>query len=273
MADGGWLPNYVFMCMITLSDKDGFLRHDPRTLYRKIGLQEDDRVSYHEFTDAVEYLTRPDDVSNLPDHEGRRIIPVLEMGDVEGSRGWYVVNKVHYRDKGGSLEQRRAQDVERKRRQRERENNDLDEQPSKCHVTVTRGHVMSAHTDTDTDTDTDKSTTAPPVPKEPPEFEEFRKAYPLRSGAQPWTRALKAIRARLKEGSQWADFLEGAKRYADYCDSVSRTGTEYVMQAATFCGLEKHFLEPWEPPLTKSERLQDKNIGEGQDWLSAANGQ
>ncbi len=106
----------------------------------------------------------------------------------------------------------------------------------------------------------------------PAEFEAFKKAFPKRAGTQPWNRALKAIRARLKEGSQWSDFLEGAQRYADYCDSTVTTGTQFVMQAATFCGPEKHFLESWKPPATKSELRQDKNISEGQEWLGAANG-
>jgi len=117
-----------------------------------------------------------------------------------------------------------------------------------------------------------ETTTAPAVPKEPPEFQAFKEAFPKRAGTQPWTKALKAIRARLKEGSQWSDFLEGAQRYADYCDSVDCTGTEFVLQAATFCGPDKHFLEPWELPRTKSERQQDKTIGAGQAFLEAANG-
>ena len=114
-----------------------------------------------------------------------------------------------------------------------------------------------------------RHTTAPAAPAE---FEAFKKAFPKRAGAQPWNRALKAIRARLKEGSQWSDFLEGAQRYADYRDSIDRTGTEFVLQAATFCGPEKHYLEPWEPPRTKSERLQDKNIDAAQDFLESACG-
>ena len=132
---------------------------------------------------------------------------------------------------------------------------------------------MSRHADADADTDenenVDESTTAPAVPTE---FEAFKEAYPKRAGGQPWTKALKSIRARLKEGSQWPDFLEGAKRYADFCDSTDLTGTQFVLQAATFCGPEKHYLEPWQPPRTKGERLQDKNINAGQAFLGSANG-
>ncbi len=124
-----------------------------------------------------------------------------------------------------------------------------------------------ANKDKDKDKDKDKSTTAPAVPAE---FEEFKKAFPLRSGAQPWTKALRTIRARLKEGAQWSDFLEGAHRYAAYCAATDRISTEYVMQAATFCGPDKHFLELWQPPATKSERLQDQNIDAAHEWLGEA---
>ena len=134
---------------------------------------------------------------------------------------------------------------------------------------------MSRHEDEDEDEDAnenaDKSTTAPAVPKESPEFAEFKSLYPARSGDQPWSRALKAINARLREGHQWSDFLEGATRYAAFCESVKRTGTEFVKQAATFCGPDKAFLEDWTPPASKSELRQDKNIDEANAWLNAAN--
>ena len=105
------------------------------------------------------------------------------------------------------------------------------------------------------------------------EFAEFKNIYPLRSGSQPWSRAVKVIRMRLGEGDQWDAILAGARRYAAYCDAVGKTGTEYVMQAATFCDSDKHFLEPWQPPPTKSESQQDKNIDAAKSWLDASSGQ
>jgi hypothetical protein len=143
----GWVHTYTFMSMIVIADKDGYVKLDPRALYRKIGFDVDDRVSFDEFMSAIERLGEEDDLSNLPYHNGRRIIPLHELECV-GNRGWWIVNYKHYRDKGGSIEKRREQDAARKRRQRERE-----AEKDECHVTVTQGHVMSAHTDTDTDTD------------------------------------------------------------------------------------------------------------------------
>ncbi len=118
-----------------------------------------------------------------------------------------------------------------------------------------------------------ETTTAPAAPKEPPEFAEFKQAFPLRSGAQPWTKALRTIRARLKEGALWSDFLDGAHRYAAYCAATDRIGTEFVLQAATFCGPDKHYLETWNPPATKSELRQDKNIDAGKGFLEVSSGQ
>ena len=118
----------------------------------------------------------------------------------------------------------------------------------------------------------EKPSTAPSAPDEPPEFTEFKSLYPKRSGSQPWKRALKAINARLRKGSTWHDILDGAKRYAVYCEATDRIGTEYVMQAATFCGPELHFLEPWKPPPKKSEIQRDKNVDAGLEFLESASG-
>lgn len=116
----------------------------------------------------------------------------------------------------------------------------------------------------------EKTTTAPPVPSDPPEFAEFKKAYPKRAGAQPWGKALKAINARLKGGFRWPEILAGVERYAKYCEATDRTGTEYVLQAATFCGPDKHFVADWDLPKTKAERRQDKNVDAGLKWLETA---
>jgi len=105
-------------------------------------------------------------------------------------------------------------------------------------------------------------------------FEEFKKAYPNRSGQQRWSTARKAINARFREGDGigWIDILAGTARYALYCEATSRTGTEYVMQAATFCGPDRGFLEPWDIPATKSESQQNQNISAAKQFLEESNG-
>lgn len=120
IAEGGWLPTYVFICMVTLSDKDGNLPVDPRVLYRQIGFDTGEQISREAFLEAIEFLSSEDRNSNLTAQSGRRIIPLSELDDVEDNRGFRVVNKAHYRDKG-SIEQRLENDRERKRRQRAKE--------------------------------------------------------------------------------------------------------------------------------------------------------
>lgn len=101
----------------------------------------------------------------------------------------------------------------------------------------------------------------------PVEFSDIKSLYPSRAGDNPWPRALKACLARLREGSTWTELTEGVRRYQSYCRETKKFGTEYVLQAATFFGPDKRFLEPWYPPKNKAEVQRDSNIGASQEWL------
>lgn len=124
---------------------------------------------------------------------------------------------------------------------------------------------------TDTDTDSDKKTTvgrkATP-PDVPPEFDQVRQRFPKRAGSQPWPNALKAIRARLGEGHTWSEMLDGVSRYADYVRETGKERTEFVLQAATFFGPTKRFLDDWTPPATRAEIKQTANIDASLRWLA-----
>ena len=82
-------------------------------------------------------------------------------------------------------------------------------------------------------------------PAGPFDLEAFKAVYPKRNGSQPWSRAVKAANARIKEGEPLDAMIEGAKRYAAHCETTGKTGTEFVMQAARFLGPDRHYLEPW----------------------------
>jgi hypothetical protein len=235
--------------LIVLADADGVIDMTPPAIAGKTS------IPLEIFEKGLKILSEPDPYSRSPESDGVRI----QLLDEERPWGWFLVNHKKYRDLR-TAEDRRTYQREYMRKRREAESVNTGKQPL----------AQLANKDKDKDKDKDKTTTAPAVPKE---FAEFKEVYPLRSGAQPWSRALKAIRARLKEGSQWADFLEGAVRYAIYCDAVGRTDTEYVMQAATFCDSDKHFLDPWQPPATKSELQQGKNIDAADEWLETSSGQ
>ena len=66
----------------------------------------------------------------------------------------------------------------------------------------------------------------PTRPDEKLDFESFKEVYPQRSGAQPWAKAVKAANARIKEGAHFSAMIDGARRYAAFCDTAGKTGTE-----------------------------------------------
>jgi uncharacterized protein YdaU (DUF1376 family) len=98
----------------------------------------------------------------------------------------------------------------------------------------------------------------------------FKLAYPNRAGDQGWRKAERAANARIAEGHTPEEFIAGAKRYASFCQSTEKTGSEFVQQAATFLGPGKPFLLPWHPPpkveqLSPVERVLRANGGVKRD--------
>jgi biotin operon repressor len=83
-----------------------------------------------------------------------------------------------------------------------------------------------------------------------PEFEQAWQAYPKRAGGNSKSAAFKAWNARQNDGVKPEAMLEGVKRYAAYVRATGSTGTQFVKQAATFFGPDRHFDEAWTPPAT-----------------------
>lgn len=81
-----------------------------------------------------------------------------------------------------------------------------------------------------------------------PEFETAWQAYPKRAGGNSKAAAYKAWKARLKDGVKPEDMLAGVKRYAAYVKVTGNAGTQFVKQAATFFGPDRHFEEAWQTP-------------------------
>ena len=81
-----------------------------------------------------------------------------------------------------------------------------------------------------------------------PELETAWQAYPKRAGGNSKSGAYKAWKARLKDGVKPEDMLAGVKRYAAYARATGSVGTQYVKQAATFFGPDRHFEESWQAP-------------------------
>ncbi|SVJ58172.1 replication protein [Klebsiella pneumoniae] len=81
-----------------------------------------------------------------------------------------------------------------------------------------------------------------------PEFEKAWQAYPKRAGGNSKAAAFKAWNARLKDGVKPEVMLAGVKRYADYARATGSAGTQYVKQAVSFFGPDRHFEESWQAP-------------------------
>lgn len=95
----------------------------------------------------------------------------------------------------------------------------------------------------------DASTPARPAKQDySPEFETAWDAYPKRAGGNSKAGAFKAWKARLKDGVKPDDMLAGVKRYAAYARATGSVGTQFVKQAATFFGPDRHFEESWQSP-------------------------
>ncbi|AST68974.1 helix-turn-helix domain-containing protein [Kosakonia cowanii] len=83
-----------------------------------------------------------------------------------------------------------------------------------------------------------------------PEFETAWQAYPKRAGGNSKASAFKAWKARLKDGVSPEDILAGVERYAAYVRVTGSAGTQFVKQAASFFGPDRHFEESWQAPAT-----------------------
>ena len=99
---GGKDPCWLFVVMLLKSDKDGYIRIADQGIAQKAGMTMD------EFRKSIKILKSPDPESNLKKCEGKRVIALRDLPDEEENRGYLVVNKDHYRDKGSSTERTQA---------------------------------------------------------------------------------------------------------------------------------------------------------------------
>ena len=77
-------------------------------------------------------------------------------------------------------------------------------------------------------------------------FETLWDLYPKRSGGNPKRKAFAAFTARNPaHANNYTAMLRGTTAYAEFCKATHIEGTSYVMQAATFFGPDKRYLEDW----------------------------
>jgi|SRR6267154_263408 len=95
------------------------------------------------------------------------------------------------------------------------------------------------------------------------DFEKFWNLYPKRPGANK-TQAQKAWDARLNTDVAIEDMLRGADRYRRYCETMN-VEPQYIKQAATFLGPDKHFMNDWTAKRNGSQDFVNRLTGRGGD--------
>ena len=99
-------------------------------------------------------------------------------------------------------------------------------------------------------------------------FDAIWDAYPKRAGGNPKATALKAFNARLREGVDASEMLAGVERYASFVRATGKERTEYVKQAATFLGPDRHWAEPWDIPATAGDRRATAVTSMLEEWVN-----
>lgn len=74
-------------------------------------------------------------------------------------------------------------------------------------------------------------------------LDQLKAAYPKRDGAQGWA-AIPRLFAAYTMPDEWQTILLGTQQYAIHCGRKGMVRTEYVMQARTFYGRDRHW-EEW----------------------------
>lgn len=119
----------------------------------------------------------------------------------------------------------------------------------------------SSGTKRETETETERDTTAKrrkPDPEADQVFEEAWAAYPKRPNNSK-QKAYRAWLARVGEGVDVLDMLEGTRRYARYLESDPPEHPKFIKQASTFYGPDKWYESDYTPAITRGS-LEDRAL-------------
>jgi hypothetical protein len=240
---GRWPDIGLWPIVLSMSDRHGVIDATPAYIAGVTGLGIGDVEA------CMKRFCEPDPYSRSQDAGGARLVLLDEHRDW----GWQVVNHAKYREKA-RLTSKNNQEVESGQNKFRMEHRTAADRRSPPPTT--------SHTQTETKTQTEEPTAADAARQlldaDETNFAAFKARYPQRSGNQPWTRARRAISARLDEGDTWEAILAGTQRYAEWCAATGKNGTETVMQAATFCGPDKPFSQLWKLPALKPAYQEPK---------------
>jgi len=132
LADNRKLRHF-FTDLLLCSDADG------NVLMTKTAISNRIRASMDEVNWGICELEKPDPLSNTPEYDGRRIIPLEGHG-----YGWKIVNFEHYRDMK-SERQRREETANRVRIHREKKKLESSEKRKSKKLAGDTGQVSAAY--------------------------------------------------------------------------------------------------------------------------------
>lgn len=265
VSDGGFLPTYIFMSMIALADKDGIVSISPKALFRRLGFGHDNKITFDDFVDALEFLQTEDRESNSPDLHGKRVIPLSKMDELEGNRGWYLVNYDLYRKKSSKLEPQ-GSSTDRVRRYRERKKNkELQKGNGKCNGMERNETNGNGHIDTDTDTDIKDINPISEIP-----FQLIVDSYNQHCTKLPQCRKLtkkrqSAIKARWNEAEEYQTLVFWNEFFVKVNSSPFLTGdnNRHWKADIDFCISESKFTKIIEGSYSSDKESENLNSSTG----------
>jgi hypothetical protein len=256
IAEGGWLPTYIFMSMVSLADKNGLVEIAEKALFRRLGFREyDSKIEYSEFQNALTYLESADPNSRSIKHDGKRIIKLAEIPEFDGNRGWIIVNYDEYRKKASRVEPSGTSTQRVQKFRATNKINDLENGNGNETACNGRNANGNGHTDTDTDTDTDKTLNH----MSKLDFREFWARYPRKQ-------------SKKKAEQTWIRLSAGKKKLA-----LLDLKTRFLTTEIRFVPLPTSYLnaERWDDePINEKGISRDEKTGFGQgdsigtDWLN-----
>ncbi|WLE58371.1 hypothetical protein GIY62_14675 [Burkholderia plantarii] len=104
------------------------------------------------------------------------------------------------------------------------------------------------------------------------DFEHAWAIYPKREGGNPKAAALKAWRARLREGESAERLIAATRAYGDAQRRGGNVGTRFVKLASTFFGPDRHYADfaPRQDEAAQPDLLQADTAPIVADWWKAA---
>lgn len=159
-----YLVRWVFNDLIILSDMEGFVDMTYESIARVTG------VPLDIVKDSVASLMADDPMSRSKEHNGRRLIPMLDDDGNPRPWGWQIVNKPYYM-KVKDAETMRERNRLRQARHRVTKKRDKS-------VTVTLGHAASHHVTPNKNENESKKENEKENEKENREIEPHRRAAP-----------------------------------------------------------------------------------------------